>query len=372
MKMKNFKKLVLGILCFTLFFSGCGNGGASTPKEIISSEKPIIAYYTDKMDKEEVPSSIFVFQNGKTKEYDTRYNMGDLSKMTDEEILSALQKEYIEQELKSAKSSLEYAQKRATDYQSEIDSLSKEYEYTWYGLWDDTYTEAYQLLDGKRIESSLLGDMKNLLNKKGYTNGKTITEDWQALVDSDPNENFYKNIWFDEMYNWLYRDVTGSPAYFQPGLEAYDKALANTVEKKKVQREETKKKYEDKLAEENANIAEIENKIVELEKGEKDTYNRRTIINIVTDNSGNNVNEEQIVVLGKKKVISEISLSPYGTLYCEEGAEVYDSTYYGYTLCDGYNYLFFRDNKNLTFDSVDAKDVYIDLEDFEQFFEQEK
>ena len=370
--MKNFKKLVLGIMCFTLLLSGCGNGGASTPKGIISSEKPIIAYYIRNMDKDNSPTSIFVFQNGKTKEYDTRYTMGELSKMTDEEILSALQKEYIEQELKSAKSSLEYANKRANDYQSKIDDLNKEYEYTWYELWQDTYTEAYQLLDGKSIESNLLGDMKNLLQKKGYTNGKTITEDWQALVDSDPNENFYKNIWFDEMYNWLYRDVTGSPAYFQPGLEAYDKALANTVEKKKAAREESKKKYEDKLAEENINIAELESELAELEKGEKDTYNRRTIINIVTDTSGNNTNEEQIIVLGKKRVITKLSISPYGTLYCEEGSVIYDSTYYGYTLCDGYNYLFFRNNNNLTFDSVNTKDVYIDLENYDQFFEQEK
>lgn len=369
--MKHFKQLTLLFLCFTLLLSGCGNGGASTPKGIISSDKPIIAYSTDKMGKDEVPSSVFVFQNGKTKEYDTRYNMGELSNMTDEEILSALQKEYIEQELKSAKSSLEYAKKRATDYQSEIDNLSKEYEYTWYGLLDDTHIEAYQLLDGD-IEARLLSDMISLLNEKGYTNGKTITEDWQALVDSDPNENFYKNIWFGKMYNWVYSDVTGSPAYFQPGLEAYDKALANTVEKKKVEREEKKKKYEDKLAKENTNIAELENQIAELEKGEKDTYNRRTIINIVTDASGNSVGEEQIIVLGKKKVISKISLSPYSTLYCEEGVEVYDSTYYGYTLCDGNNYLFFRDNKNLTFDTVETKDVYIDLENFDQFFEQEK
>lgn len=371
--MKHFKKLFLFIMCITLLLCGCGNGGTSTPKGIIGSEKPTIAYYTDKMDKDEVPNSIFVFQNGKTKEYDTDYTMGELSKMTDEEILSALQKEYIKQELESAKSSLEYAKKAATDYQSKIDNLNKEYEYTWFGLWGDASIEAYKLLEGKRIESNLLGDMKDLLYKEGYTNGKTMSEDWQALVDSDPNENFYKNVWFDNMYNWLYRDVTGSPAYFQPGLEAYDQALANTVEKKKLEREEKKKKYEDKLAEKNTEIAELENEIAELEKGESDAYNRRTIINIVTDTSGNNVSEEQIVVLGKKKVISKITLTPYDKTYCEEGAEVYDSTYYGYS-DGGYNtsYLFFRDKANLTFDSVETKDAYIDLKNFDQFFEQDK
>lgn len=370
--MKHFKQLTLLFLCFTLLLSGCGNGGASTPKGIISSDKPIIAYSTDKMGKDEVPSSVFVFQNGKTKEYNTHYTMGALSQMTDEEILSALQKEYIEQELESAKSSLEYAKERATYYQSEIDNLSKEYEYTWYGLWDDTHTEATQLLDGNSIEYDLLYDLEDLLNDEGYTNGKTMTEDWQALVDSDPNKDFYEIIWSaNVLYRFYYNVDTVSP-YLQSSLEAYDKALANTVEKEKVEREEKKKEYEDKLAKENTNIAELENQIAELEKGEKDTYNRRTIINIVTDASGNSVGEEQIIVLGKKKVISKISLSPYSTLYCEEGVEVYDSTYYGYTLCDGNNYLFFRDNKNLTFDTVETKDVYIDLENFDQFFEQEK
>lgn len=367
--MKHFKQLTLLILTLSLLLCGCGGNSGATPKSIVNSDSPVIGYMISGIDKEKVPSSVYVFQKGKVKEYDTRYTLGELSKMTDEEVLTALQKEYLEQELESTKQSLESSKKTAKNYQEKIDELNKEYEYTWDSLWEDASTEAYTMLEGKRIESSLLGDMANMLRKKGFREYKTFNEAWKALEASDPDTNFCKSIWNSGYYTVLY-DVVGNTSYFTPGIEAYDQALEKVVAAKEASREKQKIKQEEKLAETNTKIAEYENEIKELEKGEKDVPKRRAIINIVSNSSGNEVSEEQIVILTKKSVKRTISLNPSFAQYCEEGSEIYDSIYYGYS-DGGYttNYLLLRGMSNLKFDAVDTKDIYVDLKDFKQFFE---
>lgn len=369
--MKHLKQLTLLIICFSLLLCGCGGmNGNITPKSIIDSDDPIIGYWTDEMKKDEIPNSIYVFQDGKVREYDTRYTMGELSEMSDTEILSALKQEYVEQELKFTQNNLDAMKKKADKYQKSIDKLSKEYEYTWVDLWDKTSLAAYELLEHDNMTYSLLSDMANLLKKNNYTQSKTITEDWNALVNSDPNENFYKKIWFGEYYNIAYRKVVGSPSLFTPGLEAYDKALEQVVADKILEREEKKIKYQEKLTETNTQISELETKLVKLENGEVDTYNRQVIINIISDESGNNVQEEQLVVLGKKYVVDTLKLHPSDQMFCEQAIEVYDSKYYGYSNVNynGRKYLFFRTKGKLKFDNVDTKDIYVDLKNFDKFF----
>ena len=369
--MKNFKQLTLIIICFSLLLCGCnGMSGNITPKTIINSEEPVIGYWTDELNKDKTPSSIYVFQNGKVKEYDTKYKMGELSEMSDSEILSALQQEYVEKEILSTQNNLNAKTKQAEKYQKSIDKLNKEYQYTWLDLWDETSLAAYELLNQDRMTYGLLSEMANLLKKNNYTQSQTITEDWNALVNSDPNENFYKKIWFGKNYNIVYKKIVGSPSLFTPGLEAYDQALEQVVADKKVERENKKIKYEEKLSNIKAEITELEEKLAKLEKGEADTYNRKVIINVMSDESGNNVQEEQLVVLGKKYVVDTLELHPSDQTFCTQSIEVYDSSYRGYgnVNSNGRKYLFFRTNGKLKYDNVDTKDIYVDLKNFDEFF----
>lgn len=103
---KVFAMLVLSVCC--VYLAGCGNnnkepsgnenvnhdeeneksGDEMTLSEWLSSDGIHIIYHSEKLSKDSIPYSIYVFKDGKCTEMSTSLTYGEIVKLTDEEIVN--------------------------------------------------------------------------------------------------------------------------------------------------------------------------------------------------------------------------------------------------------------------------------------------
>lgn len=92
--MKSLKVVIMLAITLAMFMCGCGAVISSgvTPKQIIDNEEITIGYYmSGDITEETIPTMFFVFQNGEATVYRGEQDaLGELAKMTDEEIIELL------------------------------------------------------------------------------------------------------------------------------------------------------------------------------------------------------------------------------------------------------------------------------------------
>lgn len=365
------RKLVtlLTAVCITgLLFTGCGKEaeiekgeasttvsleadqkvkpikGKATPKSMIDNSSPVIGYIFDDIDKNEKPN-VVVFQEGNAFcYYDTDYTLGDFSNMTDEEVLKSLKEEL------SAKND-----EKIKELQAEIDSCQSEIEevkaanYCWYEYMD-------LIVPNFTGETQEYYDHLMRLFGAGYVDCETITmeESCKELLEVMA----------------FYGEKVSNEEPFLEAARAYDALIEE-------HRDEMLALKED---ERNSSIANIQEEIdsrnetiakLQAEANGENGY--KIAINMMTDETGNNVQVEYIMLLGEDKVARKLPVYAHILDYCEYPITIYDSNYYGYVLSDGksnsFEYLFFRDSSGkgleLSFDDLDTKGIFVDAKDEE-------
>jgi hypothetical protein len=327
--------------------------GTLTPKSIIDSSSPVIGYLIQNPDKDEVPGAVVIFQEGKATWYkDTKYTMGDFSKMTDSDVVKNLSGEVATENKKQ----LEEYEAQIKEYQEKNDTLNTtSYTYAW-----SDYLEKIMVEYENQIATELNEEQYSILSSiyTYYSSQLDATgsfEDaWNKYVKENPDEDVCSTIGSDD------KSILDT-------VKAYD-ALAHQYSEAESAERDTKKAS--KISENQTEIDKLNEQISKLQSDEVTKTEYKTLIDIKTDESSNEVNIEAILLMDNDGVFMGMPLNSYSVDYTDKGTEIYDSTYYGYAMTDGESgigYLFFRDSSgsgiNLKFDDFDTAGVFVDVED---------
>lgn len=433
--MKKLAALFLALIMPLGLCTACGSGnalsGTTTPKKIIDSKEIAIGYLVESMSKDEVPRGVVIFQEGTALMFDdTDYTMGELSKMTDEKILAALYKEEVDNKISSYESniktynrniesennSIKSCNNRINDYQNEIAKLQAELEekkqsietYNWYnyykatkGDFPQTFSDLYkEKNEGKWYDLRERDWIEAIWAKVGieqYADTATLLEAWKKYKSDNPNVTEIK---LTSMNYISTKNFSVNDERIDEVLNKFDtKRMPDVIERLKTNFEKTKLEYaediekvqediteceaeitgyQELISTAEKNIEETNKKIDELKKLDKleDRTTYKTVINIQTDSSGNKIDSEYIMILGKNSIFLGLPLDAQASAYREDKATVYDSSYYGYSLDMGNSnqigYLFFRSESGklkLDFDSKNTKGILVDVTDEKKILE---
>lgn len=361
------KKILSLFMAITvLCLNGCGSNstvggnilsGETTPKNILESSSPTIGYLVKMVDKDSVPQKILIFQNKQVLEYDTNYTMGELSKMTDAEIIENIDKAAREKIIENIKQERERTEELLEEKQSAYDeefTPPTEQFFIWCNVWeywdrfnrfrcDEYYGE--ELVD---FEEWIWNETVDILTNSEFAVGERTFE-----------EVIQKEIEAGNITDDIDERLCAARKLNEKFLEFAKEDMPIEEERAEEEEKERKKNIEEEIASLNSQIS-------ELDSQEKNvTFNsEEAIINLITDSTGNDMKEESIVWKGGK-----LLLNPLVDAYLKDGAVVYDSIYYGYGSTAEANYLMIRSSKKsgfaLGFDDMNTKGIYVDLSENE-------
>lgn len=379
-------------LSTTMLLGGCGgsSGKETTPKSIVDSKERTITYVTEHYEKDSKPKKVVVFENGVATLYDTGdYTMGDFAQMTDDEVvenLMAIIEEKNNAELETWQESLAKKQSdmealkalKANPFSIQnnetcgvwlervIDGDSIDYDSSWS---DAFFSYCYKNLTDVNYEicRALYYNLHLQYEDELFGQGTSLAEDWQNYMARHEGEKFapiFEDYIDTSTYNLA--DVQAATKLFDTviaeGIQAGNDAVVSHTQKKI-------DSLQQDIDSDNQKIEELQNKEVAGE-----SYS--TVVNLITDGSGNNVQFEAFAMLGEESI--EYAVGLRDIVYSEDSRKpIYDSQYavYGVTT-DGSNiagFLLIRDNsKNgakFGIDTLETKGVYIDAKEYSDFAE---
>lgn len=398
-------KLLTLALSATLLLSGCGgsSGKATTPKSIVDSKERTITYVTENYEKDTEPNKVIVFENGVATLYDTGdYTLGDFAQMTDDEVVENLLA-IIEEKNKTE---LEKNQEYLAEKQSEIEDLKansfsiqnnescgewlefaigyggkyiEDFLYEEYGMeYLETIDEAVYIWAesfGLYLEEHLTDDNRgvcealyNLAQQNEdelFGQGTSLAEDWQNYMARHEGEKFAPIF-----KRYVNTNKVGLEE-IKTATELFDTVIAEGTAVANEAVNSNNQEMIDSLQQE---IDSYNQKIEELQNKEIAGESYPVVVNLMTDGTGNNVQFEAFVMLGKDSI--EYALGLRDVVYSGDSRKaIYDSQYavYGATT-DGSNvagFMLIRDNsKNgakFGIDNLETKDVFIDAEEYSDF-----
>ena len=383
---------------------GCGgsSGKETTPKSIVDSKERVIAYVTENYEKDSKPKKVVVFEKGVATLYSTgNYTMGDFAQMTDEEVvenLLALMEENNNAEIEKYQGYLTEKQNEAENLKTSsvalqnnktcLEWLSAMYDgfdvadffYEEYGMeyletnyeafyvWEENFGQylAEHLTDVNRdVCEALYYNLARKNEDELFGKGTSLAEDWQNYMARHEGEKFAP----------IFQRYINTNEYgledIQAATELFDTVIAEGIEAANEAVNSYNQEIIDSLQRE---IDSYNQKINELQNKEVAGESYPTVVNLMTDGTGNNVQFEAIVMLGEDSI--EYAIGLRGVVYSEDSRKaIYDSQYavYGVTT-DGSNVAGFMlikdDSKNgakFGIDTLETKDVYIDAEEYSDF-----
>lgn len=400
-------KLLTLALSATLLLSGCGgaSGKTTTLKSIVDSEERTITYVTENYEKDTEPKKVIVFENGVATLYDTGdYTLGDFAGMTDDEVVENLLA-IIEEKNKTE---LEKYQENLSKKQSEIEELKansfsihnnqscgvwlefaigsqgkyiEEFLLEEYGMeyletnydmvyvWQESFSQyLYEHLTGDNWSvCEALYSLEQQNQDELFGQGTSLAEDWQNYMARHEGEKFAP------IFKRYVNTSKVGLEEIKTATELFDTVMAEgtTVANEAVN--SINQEMIDSLQQE---IDSCNQKIEELQNKEIAGESYPTVVNLMTDGTGNNVWFEAFVMLGEDDI--EYALGLRDIVYSGENRKaIYDSKYavYGATT-DGSNvagFLLIRDeSKNgakFGIDTLETKGVYVDAEEYSDFTE---
>lgn len=407
---RRISKLLTLVLSTALLLGGCGgaSGKATTPKSIVDSEERTITYVTENYEKDTEPKKVIVFENGVATLYDTGdYTLGDFAQMTDDEVvenLLAIIEEKNKTEIEKNQEYLAEKQSKIKDLKTnsfsvqndkscgewlkfaigyggkDIDGfLYEEYgtEYTEYletnadalYIWLDSFSLylTEHLTGGNLSVCEALYNLAQQNEDELFGQGTSLAEDWQNYMARHEGEKFAPI--FERYVNTS-----------KVGLEEIKTAteLFDTVitEGTMVANEAVNSNNQEMIDSLQQELDTYNQKIEELQNKEIAGESYPTVVNLMTDGTGNNVQFEAFVMLGEDSI--EYAIGLIDIVYSGESRKaIYDSQYavYGATT-DGSNvagFLLIRDeSKNgakFGIDTLETKGIYIDAEEYSDFTE---
>lgn len=384
---------------------GCGgsSGKETTPKSIVDSKERVIAYVTENYEKDSKPKKVVVFEKGVATLYSTGdYTMGDFAQMTDEEVvenLLAIMEEKNKAEIEKNQGYLEEKQNEIEDLKTNSFSIQnnescgewlefaigyggryiEDFLYEKYGMeYLETYSEMVyvweesfciyldeHLTDDNRSVCEALYNLAQQNEDELFGQGTSLAEDWQNYMARHEGEKFAPIF-----KRYVNTDKVGLEE-IKTATELFDTVIAEGIAAANEAVNSNNQEMVDSLQQE---IDSYNQKINELQNKEVAGESYPTVVNLMTDGTGNNVQFEAIVMLGEDSI--EYAIGLRGVVYSEDSRKaIYDSQYvvYGVTT-DGSNVAGFMlikdDSKNgakFGIDTLETKDVYIDAEEYSDF-----
>lgn len=401
------KRKIATLLTLALSISllgGCGGtlGKETTPQNIVDSKERVIAYVTENYEKDSEPKKVVVFENGVATLYDTGdYTMGDFAQMTDDEVIENLltlieeknnaeiekyqgylsEKQNEAENLKTDSIALEN-NKTCLDWLSLMcDGFDIEYFfYEEYGMeymegnsealytWADCFNQYLEenLTDVNRgVCEALYYNLARKNEDELFGQGTSLAEDWQNYMARHEGENFAPIF-----KSYINTNEVGLED-IKPATELFDTVIAEGIETANEAVKSYNQEIIDSLQQE---IDSYSQKIDEFQNKEIAAENYPTVVNLITDGTGNGVQFEAIVMLGEDSI--EYAIGLRDIVYSEDSRKaIYESQYavYGVTTdgSDIAGFMLIRDDsKNGTkfgIDTLETKGVYIDAEEYSDF-----
>lgn len=389
-------------LSTTLLLSGCGgaSGKEITPKSIVDSEERTITYVTENYEKDSKPKKVIVFEKGMATLYNTGdYTMGDFAQMTDDEVvenLQAIMEEKNNEEIAKYQENLDAKKSEAENFKMDTDIFENnkacydwlvvmyegahiefifddydmeqlETNYEMLYIWEEYfYQYLYEnFIDVEREICEAFYHLAQQHEDEVFGQGTSLAEDWQDYMARHEGEKFAP----------IFQSFIDTSVYdledIQAAAETFDSVIAEGIdvanEAVNASRQEMLNSLQEEIDSYNQKIEELQNKEIAGE-----SY--PTVVNVMTDGTGNNVQFEAFVMLGEDSI--EYAVGLRGIVYSEDSRKaIYDSQYavYGATT-DGSNVAGFMlirdDSKNgekFGIDTLETEGIYIDAEEYSEF-----
>ncbi len=390
-------------LSATMLLGGCGGGSGkeTTPKSMVDSKERVIAYVTENYEKDSKPKNVIVFENGMATLYNTGdYTMGDFAQMTDDEVvenLSILIEEKNNGEIEKYKGYLSEKQTEIENLKTisvsfqnntnchewleamcngfNIEMLIDEYGMEYmennseaFYAWGEAFNQylAENLTDDNRsVCEALYYNLARKNEDELFGQGTSLAEDWQNYMARHEGEKFAPI--FERYIN---TNEVGLED-IKSATELFDIVIAEGIETAN----ETVKSYNQEIIDSlQKEIDSYNQKIGELQNKESAVESYPTVVNLMTDGTGNGVQFEAMVMLGEDSI--EYAIGLRDIVYSGDSRKsIYESKYavYGVTT-DGSNvagFMLIRDDskngKKFGIDTLETKGVYIDAEEYSDF-----